>query len=1037
VSYTKKIKAGLVLIDPNEFIGDKGTIFYDYETGVMALSDGITPGGTPLASGNGSRGYTGSAGSGYTGSTGLGYTGSTGVGYTGSAGLGIGDFGRGFTNTLDSGKITTSKLYNENPNPGLNNQYTLEVTNGGVVALPDGSIINGATLKTVPGNYAGITAGPASPAGRDEDSWVWVDNDGATIATKYSTSNFQWKFDNNGATTFPTLTVPISDNATPNGTGQTLKFSDSSQQAIIFGPVSTGSSPSARRIIIQGAPGFTGTAGEGGDVYLWAGPGGSLNGDGGDIKVRAGQGRGTGEGGYLNFQAGDSATGDGGWIRIESGESDNYGNGGDITVQARSGGEIYLRTLNSNGSTNEWLFGNNGDLHIAAGGTIRDPVTGDDLLNVGVSRRDTAPTANNGTLWFNTQEGRLYIKYSDQWVDAAPLIMPVPDTDIDVVSITFADASVQTTAFTGVAATGYTGSVGNIGYTGSVGNIGYTGSVGNIGYTGSVGNIGYTGSSGGTGNTLVNGSYIVSLAADGNLILPAGSTLGETANATVISPPGATSGQSLVIRPTNTWSLTSDHPSGFAPGDSITITFAPNAGNYVFGNAAYTFTDCTEEQLGRSLTGSLAYQEDQQQALTWTIPSLSDITSFTFTVENIVFPGSADPFITLTRNGSVSNEPGHLHLVAGNPTTVDLYLGDDNQYVKIEKNGGNVVVGTNTNTNHWTFGSNGNLTLPAGGDILDSTGTSVLGAVGYTGSFGNIGYTGSFGNIGYTGSVGETGYTGLFSETPAGATTVTLNQLTDITAWTGTLVFTKQNATTYQALPDGPSMAFTSPNWILGYDSTLWFSSTDLVTWVDGAYAGTTPPTGTLSAATVGLIVDSKTWTFSDSGNLTLPASGTINNSGGTAYKVAPTYGSFYSNITQTNTSLGNAIPISYNITDISNSVSITGAGATEIRIATTGVYNIQFSLQVSKTDGGADSVYVWLDKNGTRVENSATNLYLVGSNAAQVAAWNFVVNAAANDYYRLMWMSADSHVEIVAVTAGAVVPAIPSVILTVVPVGT
>ena len=52
------------------------------------------------------------------------------------------------------------------------------------------------------------------------------------------------------------------------------------------------------------------------------------------------------------------------------------------------------------------------------------------------------------------------------------------------------------------------------------------------------------------------------------------------------------------------------------------------------------------------------------------------------------------------------------------------------------------------------------------------------------------------------------------------------------------------------------------------------------------------------------------------------------------------------------------------------------------------------------------------------------------------MAAWNFVVSATANDYYRLLWMSPDSHVEIVAVTAGAVVPAIPSVILTVVPVG-
>ena len=115
-------------------------------------------------------------------------------------GLSITDFGLGFTDTLDAGKITTSKLYNENPNQGLNNQYTLEVTDGGVVALPDGSIINGATLKTIAGNYAGITAGPN---GADEDSWVWVDNNGATIATKYSTDNHTWTFNNNGGLTFP------------------------------------------------------------------------------------------------------------------------------------------------------------------------------------------------------------------------------------------------------------------------------------------------------------------------------------------------------------------------------------------------------------------------------------------------------------------------------------------------------------------------------------------------------------------------------------------------------------------------------------------------------------------------------------------------------------------------------------------------------------------------------------------------------------------------------------------------------------------
>jgi hypothetical protein len=128
-------------------------------------------------------------------------TGTTVLG--GTAGLAITDFGRGFANTLDSGKITTNKLYNRPENLALNNHYELGVTNGGVVTLPDGSIINGATLKTVPGNYAGITAGPASPAGKDEDSWMWVDNNGATISTKTSTDNHTWTFDNNGDLNIP------------------------------------------------------------------------------------------------------------------------------------------------------------------------------------------------------------------------------------------------------------------------------------------------------------------------------------------------------------------------------------------------------------------------------------------------------------------------------------------------------------------------------------------------------------------------------------------------------------------------------------------------------------------------------------------------------------------------------------------------------------------------------------------------------------------------------------------------------------------
>ena len=52
----RKIKAGLVKISVNDFVGEDGNIFFDIDDGVMRLSDGATPGGIPLSSGGGEGG---------------------------------------------------------------------------------------------------------------------------------------------------------------------------------------------------------------------------------------------------------------------------------------------------------------------------------------------------------------------------------------------------------------------------------------------------------------------------------------------------------------------------------------------------------------------------------------------------------------------------------------------------------------------------------------------------------------------------------------------------------------------------------------------------------------------------------------------------------------------------------------------------------------------------------------------------------------------------------------------------------------------
>jgi uncharacterized protein (DUF736 family) len=73
------------------------------------------------------------------------------------------------------------------------------------------------------------------------------------------------------------------------------------------------------------------------------------------------------------------------------------------------------------------------------------------------------------------------------------------------------------------------------------------------------------------------------------------------------------------------------------------------------------------------------------------------------------------------------------------------------------------------------------------------------------------------------------------------------------------------------------------------------------------------------------------------------------------------------------------------------------------------------------------------LKKNNIDVSNSATELAVQGTSSEIVAAWNFVVQSEANDYYELMWSATDPHIRLKAVSANGVVPAIPSVIVSVV----
>lgn len=142
-------------------------------------------------------------------------------------------------------------------------------------------------------------------------------------------------------------------------------------------------------------------------------------------------------------------------------------------------------------------------------------------------------------------------------------------------------------------------------------------------------------------------------------------------------------------------------------------------------------------------------------------------------------------------------------------------------------------------------------------------------------------------------------------------------------------------------------------------------------------------------------------------------------------------YGSFYDTTTQTAALANTAYAMTFNTTDLSAGVYI-GSPTSRVYVDRAGVYNIQFSAQLDNTSGGDHIAWIWLRVNGTDVANTASEVRLKGNDAELVAAWNFLYNFKADDYFQLMWAVANTGVQIKAVAASAPVPAIPSVILTV-----
>ena len=145
-----------------------------------------------------------------------------------------------------------------------------------------------------------------------------------------------------------------------------------------------------------------------------------------------------------------------------------------------------------------------------------------------------------------------------------------------------------------------------------------------------------------------------------------------------------------------------------------------------------------------------------------------------------------------------------------------------------------------------------------------------------------------------------------------------------------------------------------------------------------------------------------------------------------------PNYGSFLSTSTQTVGTVSTGQPVTLTSVAATNFSLVSGS---QITAAVAGTYNIQISLQIISTSGGGD-VEVWFVKNGTAITNSNTRYSIKNANEEEVAALNLVETFAAGDNVQVYWASDNANITLAALASTMGGPAIPSAIVTIVPVG-
>jgi putative transposon-encoded protein len=145
-------------------------------------------------------------------------------------------------------------------------------------------------------------------------------------------------------------------------------------------------------------------------------------------------------------------------------------------------------------------------------------------------------------------------------------------------------------------------------------------------------------------------------------------------------------------------------------------------------------------------------------------------------------------------------------------------------------------------------------------------------------------------------------------------------------------------------------------------------------------------------------------------------------------------YLSAYSDTDQTG-SVSAATAVKLENTALNAGITIANNGSgnpTRVTFAAAGTYCLAPSIQFKNTDTNDHDATVWFRKNGTDIANSATitSVPKAADGGAGFFQIVFYEQVTAGQYIEIMWLPENAAITLEYIGAGAIAPAIPSIIL-------